>query len=447
MGASAGLLLGLGGAIGILVARRRLDRSSLVGLLLGPLVALPVLPALVAPTASLGEGLRRAALGAALLFLGASVSLAARRVGHRLEAAGLPVPGPFVFGAVGFVVALAERGFGEARGGRTLLAAGLLGALFAAFAAGSAVFFAQRESPSPWPWRRSAFAALLLAAALALWPRLLPWLELDADLKSLPAAPRSLLVLSLGRWPADAPEPFTPRSHLPALSALASGGIAYAHVSVEPESPGASLVTLPGDGSVARTLAERGFATAAVLADPLVRAPRGFRDVDVRPGPRGLLERHAPRSAGGGLVRALGDPLLARLGFDHVLRRPSEQTGDALRWLLDWRANRSAVPFLLYVDYAVKGESVSPESIDREIARFADRLAELDLDDRTSLLVLAEPEAGEPGEARALLRVPGAAAGERRIDAPVSAGELARLLLEIGHDAEPSALALPGLGG
>jgi arylsulfatase A-like enzyme len=109
----------------------------------------------------------------------------------------------------------------------------------------------------------------------------------------------------------------------------------------------AGLVTL------AEALAERGYATAGISANPLVaphtRLSQGFRYFDVRPSPRALTPRYRTL-----LQRAqslLPAPLLAgplRSTFPSATRSAAEITDSAVGWL-DRRP--SGQPYLLFLNY------------------------------------------------------------------------------------------------
>ena len=144
---------------------------------------------------------------------------------------------------------------------------------------------------------------------------------------------------------------------LPSHASIFTGLFPPEHGAGAPQREGTTgrFVPAPLDGSfvtLAEALAERGYATAGVSANPLVawhtNLAQGFRHYDVRrssrmlAGPPTLLQR-----VQGILPRAvLADPLLR--AFPSVFRSAEEITDAALGWLARRPARQ---PYLLFVNY------------------------------------------------------------------------------------------------
>lgn len=453
----SGLLVALlAGTAGAMLAVRgaRATHSAMVGALLGPLLLAPALTNGVALAAGLVEHPGSAALRlVTMLLLAVAASAFGARAGERMEEAGTPLSGPIVWAGAAGLVALGEEAVARSLGARWLFALSgavlvMVGLVTAAQAA-----LARRGSP-PWSWRALTTLLGALGVAVAFAPRALPWLLLGPDLPALAKGPPHVVLLRLGSAgdAGAAGGPGTAAGYRPNASLLATEAIAYERV----EGAGAWALLEAGGAAPASVLAwltAHGYATAALLRDPAAPAPPGAGEVDARPGAAGLLEGPGSRTAAGGLLLAAGPAAARALGLGAQQRSADELTTDALTWLLRWRTTRSGVPFFLAIDYAPDlAAEEDAERLDAQLGRLLARLADLELDRDTCVLVERAGQAApaDTGARRAelLFRPPPRAESMPRgvrVREPVAAAEIARALLLLPQVEGGSALPLPGI--
>lgn len=398
--------------IGVRLSGRRLRHSTLVGAMVGPLLAARVLPrALGGPEPELLAGLGLAALA----------GLGAGFAGSRLERGGVPISGPPVWTAVSLLVAAggALRPGGPLEATPAALAA-LAGAVIvlALLAAFLAVFGSRRDSVAPWPWARTLVALAFAATGVALAPRILPWLLMDPPSAAARPHSPSVIVLDLGAFAPDAAPSLGGEDPSVNLTLLASGGILYRRLLLPPGggTPGGWL-SLPGGLSVARALEARGYGVRAVVPGAVL--PPGF----------GRPLRTSPDDA---LRATVGGALLARVGADRS-GEPAEAAGrlglEARRRVATARALAPEKPLFLFVDLADTPRDV--QRLDDELGTLLDFIAGLELEDQTRVGVVWREIAPDGSlRARALLRPEPGARSPRgvAVEMPVLADEMASVM-------------------
>lgn len=422
--------------VGVRLSGRRIRHSTLVGAMVGPLLAARVLPRALSggpPEPELLAGLALAALA----------GFGAGFAGSRLERGGVPISGPPLWTAVSLLVAAggALRPGGPLEATPGVLAA-LAGAVIvlALLAAFLAVFGSRRDSVAPWPWSRTLVSLALAAAGVALAPRLLPWLLMDPPSAAARPHSPSVIVLDLGTFAPDEAPALGGEDPSANLTILASGGILYRRFLLAPGdgTPGGWLA-LPGGLSVARALEARGYGVRAVVPGTVL--PPGF----------GRPLRTRPDDA---LRSTVGGALLARVGADRS-GEPTEAAGrlglEARRRVASARALTPEKPLFLYVDLAETPRDA--QRLDDELGTLLDFLADLELEDHTRVGVVWREIAPDGSlRARALLRPEPGARSPRgvAVEMPVLADEMAAVMAGLlpvdaaGVPLEAGATGAPG---
>jgi hypothetical protein len=429
------------------VCGSRPSHSLMVGALIGPLLA----------TSIAGIAWSRAMCGGppsalevsglmAALSLAAAAALTAARIGERLERSGAPVSGPLVWLAAALPLACAERVF-QSDPDQKLALAALGGVSLAAIAliAGALEWTLKRGS-RPRMAHGRVFSLLMVGAiAAAAAPWALPWVLFDPDMPPVGDGPPNVLVVAL--------DPSGPASAVSAeLALLSSAGVTYE--ALDPQGlPGVrSVLTTPDGSRVVSELVADGYAAGAMLAaDSAIPELEGAQ-LDTTPGPAGVLAGFLGWTAGAGLLRGPGEPLLRVLEFDAVHRSPDQISAAATRWLVSWRARRAPAPFFLFVDFRV-GKHSRADAAERGLAVLLNQLAQLEVLDRTTVLAVREVSPGSSAALpaptlRVVLRPP-----LDRSDLPrgghgvgwIRGSELGGALLQIARADCESKLALPGL--
>ncbi len=374
-------LLAAATGLALRLAGRRSSYASMVGAMIGPLLLAPALGPLAAAVSQAdGFPARAVGIAAAVLLLSVAAARAAASGCHRYERSGKPLDSLFVWGTAALLAASVEHISGQPEIALQWrhLRLPAVGAVLLALALARRLRFGPPRSPG------LLFATLLVAVLVLATARdALPWLLLEPRLPAVVQEPPSLLVINLS---ADARRRPGPLEGEPLWALLASDGVVYRRIPRDAE----SHLRLPDGTPLARALYERGYAVAAVLTDPLRTAPDGMPEVHTRLGGRGLLLRHGAMAAGGRLLMAYGEPVLIRLGIGRILERPAELTASAVRWLVNWRRERSHVPFFLFVDYGVKGESPDPEGLEDALDGLLSMVSSLSLDEHC-LVVMTRP--------------------------------------------------------
>ncbi len=363
----------LSGAIGLLWPRLapRPGRSEMVGAVLAPLLLTPAL-APVWHTLRSGAWVAAALLLLLALVLASLAGVSGARLGRRLEAAGQPLPGWPLWIAAAAALGLAETAADQVGPEAWALA---FGGIALAPALGLVWLEADRQRllgpPRGWPFGIGVLAAAALA--LALLPPAAPWLWNErVRLPTVTRDAASLLVLRLPPAPSEDAAVWADPWAL-----LGSEGITYERVLGTGTHDLDALLRLPDGRALASVLYERGYAVAAVVRDPALGLPEGFREADTGLGPLGLLLRHARASTGAGVVLGLGPELRAQLGLGDVLRRPAAVVRAAEAWFVDWRQRRASAPFLVFVDFAARDLPADPAEVDDAIGHLRERLATL----------------------------------------------------------------------
>jgi len=140
------------------------------------------------------------------------------------------------------------------------------------------------------------------------------------------------------------------------------------------------------------------------------------------------------------------------LGLDTETRDANRVAELAIAWLLDWRMERSAAPFFLFIDFRKAAPPLHGESLlERSDARLGDileHLLMLGVQDFTLVLVLREREVGmieATRPARAILRTPPSWPRSTRATqhGSLRAGQLGDFLIEASQSNSTTAVPLP----
>ncbi len=432
----------------------RFSHSGLVGALVGPLLFAAIagrfLGALSAgelPAILDFSGLMTAALFAT------GAGLAASRLADALERRGVVCSGPYVWGGVALLLAASERlAYAQRLSGWLGALIGLALMLAAAAATWSAVAVARRRESHPArPFAHGLLWLIALAAAAAAAPTWWPWLWYEREAPEIGASPGNLLIAA---YPAAdrSPGSGVPDA-TPTLERLAAEGVSF---EVLPEASGAGARALLRDtrgGAVAPQLLGAGYAVAAMLPGEGAASEFARSEVDAQPGPRGLLEGRLAWLGAAPLLSGPLLPLARALGLDADRRDADALAARARAWLLDWRMERSTVPFLLFVDFRhaapPRGRASALERSDARLGDILEHLRMLEVEDLTLVVVSTPSDARELPRAqasRAVLRAPAgwprpAWASEGRA---IGAGELGDYLIEISRSEAKAPAALPG---
>lgn len=450
-------ILSLPLALATALRRTRLRRSTVMAGIAGPLLLAPVLSRLVSVARDPGPEGVPVALGAAAA-LAVACGLLAARAGSRLEGAGIPIPGPPLWGTLAFLVAAGgvfrTGGPLEPTAGVLVALAGwvLLLALLAAFLV---VVAARRETIVPWPWGRTLLALAAAGGGIALTPQLLPWILMEPP-GSVPEARRpDVLVIDLGTFAAgEGPALRHPGAgageHVaPNLTLLASAGVLYPHVVAalpsappSPSAPAIDWLRLPDGVPIARALRAQGYVTRlAGVPDGRDALPPGFEPADGSSdgGDRQLALR---ASVGGSLIASLG---VERARSPAYGSYAAGVTAEARRRIAGVRGLESDRALLLLVDYRAAQRDV--ETLDDEVGALIGFLADLGLDENARLVVTwseavpSQQPAGVPPPAwvlRTLVRPEPSTPHPRRgevVAGPALASDVAQQITETGAQA------------
>ena len=434
----------------------RLSRSGLVGAVVGPLLfstisgrAWSELTAGGLPEMIDLSGLMTAAL------LATAAGLAASRLADALEQRGVVCSALYLWGGVSLPLAASERlthaGWFSGQFG-SLIALAVV--LLAAAAGWATIEIAQRrdsQSPRTFGWLLLVLVITSIGAAAT--PTLLPWILYDRDAPKIGIGPANFLIAVL-------PDPNLSglsRSSDPpvvtlTLERLAFEGSSYEILSETLEAGACAPLTDTRDAAVVSQLSDAGYATAAILPGDTVPPELAAAEVDAQPGARRLLEGPLAWLGAAQLLTGPALPLLHSLGLDTETRNADRVAERAKAWLLDWRMERSAVPFFLFVDFQNAAPPRNGEPLlERSDSRLGDILEHLRLlgVENSTLIVVLSAGSSQAGlkarTSRAVLRAPGswprpAWSIEK---GPISAGQLGDFLIEVSQSEAKFPVALP----
>ncbi len=431
-------------ALGLTVRtlRQRPSHSALVAWVAG-LIALATLAPLALPRPGVSGWISLAALALAALAT-AGAAFAAARLADRSERAGTPANALLCWGATALLVAAGERLLlGERALGWPALAGVAGGVLLGAIAVWAAYALARRRGSSrpraSFPQLLAGLAAAALAAGYA--PVAIPWLLADREPPSPGGAPANILVVAFGSA-GEAARAAGARGQ----DALAGWtGILYEPIVAAPQRALEALLSLPDGAPLVPALADDGYRTAAILADPSLGQEIGTREVDARPGARLRLERDLRWLAAAPWLAGPGRHTLERLGLGDGVRPPAQLASDARGWLL--RKGASPIPFFLLVDFRLLAPAAS--GAEDAIASLLDHLGQIGLAERT-VVVLAQTGGPRERPLRVVVRPPLAwpgVAGSATASRPVEASELGATLREIAHGDGETPVPFPGVVG
>lgn len=452
----AALVLGIDSAVvalgsiligAILRARSlRLSRSGLVGAVVGPLL-FTVISGRYWSELSAGElpkmidfsGLMTAALFAT------AAGLMASRLADALERRGIVCSALYVWGGVALPLAASERlAHEEWFSGQFGALIALAVVLTAAAVAWASVEIAQRRdrhSARTFGWLLRWLGVTSIAAAAT--PTLLPWLLYDRDAPEIGIGPANFLIAVLPDLnQSGSPWSFGPQAVTPTLARLAAEGSSYGILRETPNAGSRALLTDTRDAAVASQLSNAGYATAAILPGGNVPPELAAAEVDAQPGVRRLLESQLAWLGAAPFLTGPALPLLQSLGLDTETRGADRVAQRAKAWLLDWRMERSAVPFFLFVDFQNAALPRNGESLlERSDARLGDileHLRMLGVEDSTLVVVLSGSRAQPDWRERPLVAVLRAPRSWPRPVWPIekrhiSGGQLGGFLIEVSQ--------------
>lgn len=424
-------------ALATMLARRRLPRSTVAGGVLGIVLLSPILSR-VLWIASRSESFPGEwALLAAGTGLATLCGVGAALAGGRLEGAGVPISAPPLWAAVALLVAAG----GALRDGTPLglgpaLWLGLVAivVVLALCAALLAVVGARRDAVVPWPWGRTLFTLALTASAVAVAPRLLPWVFIEPPGRGPIERRPDVLVIALGEFaPSEGPALRTQTagaSHplAPNLTVLAAGGLLYQRVLVPAEEQrDLAWLRIPGGLSLAGALRARGYRTrlAGEWTAP-APLPPGFARSDATESVEASA-RVTRATIGGALLAALGASRSRGTGGASAAARI---TAEARRRIVAAQARSDSVPLFLVVDYATVERRVAV--LDAAVGAILDLLAGVGLEENARIAVTWSDAAD--GTIRVLLRPEPAA---RRVargaidDTPIRASDVAAMIGDV----------------
>ncbi len=328
------------------------------------------------------SGLAAVAAGAALA-----------KLGERLERSGLPLAPLPLWLASGAVLALA--GAVPSAAGRQGVA---LGAAVGAVPLLAWLALAASRSRGVRP--RVPLPGLALRAALAVFAGCAlelawPWLRYGDQRAALPEGPPSVVLVSAG--------PELARETAEAAAELIGWhGLRYSAAAGTEAGLALGMLRLSDGRSLAAALRESGYSSASLHAHVAPAESADFAEVDAAAAPLAALARTAPGLRGLAWLHCCAARVVQALRLDAPRRTPAELTRATGAWLLDWRARRAGMPFVLWVDYRSSEQQASGL-----IAALSELLRQIDQHEvgARALVVLVLP--AERGErSRAVLRVP-----------------------------------------
>jgi len=436
----------------------RLSRSGLVGAVVGPLLFAAIWGRFWTELAADGlpELIDFSGLMTAALFA-ISAGFVASRLADALERRGVVCSALYVWGGVSLPLAASERlahaGWFSGQLGALIALAVVLTAAAAAWVT---VEIAQRRDSHS----ARTFGGLLLwlgvaSIGAAAAPTLLPWIFYDRDTPEIGIGPANFLIAVL-------PDPdhsglsrsFEPSVVTPTLERLAVEGSSYEILSETRKTAARALLTDTREAAVVPQLSNAGYATAAILPGGKAPPELAAAEIDARPGARRRLEGPLAWLGAARLLTGPALPLLRSLGLDTETRDADRVAERAKAWLLDWRMERSAVPFFLFVDFRNAAPPRNGESLlERSDARLGDileHLRMLGVENSTLVVVLSASRSQANLRARpsrAVLRAP--QSWPRPVwpieKGPISGGQLGGFLIEVSQSGGKLAGALPNL--
>ncbi len=434
----------------------RLSRSGLVGAVVGPLLFAAISGRFWSELTTGGppEMIDLLGLMTAALFA-AAAGLAASRLADALERRGIVCSAQYVWGGVSLPLAASERlihaGWFSGQFGSLIALAMVLTVAAAGWA--TIVIAQRRDTHSAWTfgWSLLCLGAASIGAAAA--PTLLPWLLYDRDAPELGIGPANFLIVVLpAPNQSDLSRSLEPQAVTLTLERLALEGPSYQILSETHQAGARALLTDNRDAAVVPQLANAGYATAAILPGGNVPPELAAAEVDARPGARRLLMGPLAWLAAAPLLTGPALPLLRLLGLDTETRDADRVAERAKAWLLDWRMERSAVPFFLFVDFRNAAPPQNGESLlERSDARLGDILEHLRMlgVENSTLIVVLSAGSSQPGlkarTSRAVLRAPrdwpqpAGPIGK----GPISGGQLGNFLIEVSQSDGKFPVALP----
>jgi hypothetical protein len=286
-------------------------------------------------------------------------------------------------------------------------------------------------------------------------PSLLPWLFYDRDAPEIGIGPANFLVAVLPdpnqSGPSRSP---APPAVTPTFERLAVEGASYEILSETPEAGVRALLTDTREAAVVSQLVDAGYATAAILSGGNAPPELAAAELDAQPGVRSLLEGPLAWLGAAPLLTGPALPLLRSLGLDTQTRDADRVAERAKAWLLNWRMERSTVPFFLFVDFrnAAPPRNAEPplERSDARLGDILEHLRMLGVEDSTLIVVLSagHSQAGRPTRSvRVVLRAP---RSWPRLawsiqKGSISGGQLGGFLIEVSQNGEKFPAAMPNL--
>jgi hypothetical protein len=436
----------------------RLSRSGLVGAVVGPLLFAAIsgrfwneLTAGGFPKLIDFSGLMTAALFATV------AGLVASRLADRLERRGVVCSALYVWGGVSLPLAAAERlahtGWFSGPLGVLIAFAVVLTAAAAAWATVEIAKRRDTHSARTFRWLLLWLGIASIGAATS--PTLLPWIFYDRDEPEIGIGPANFLIAVL-------PDPsqlglsrsIEPPAVTPTLEWLTVEGSSYEILSETHKAAAHALLTDTRKAAVVPQLSNAGYAAAAILAGGKAPPELAAAEVDARPGTRRLLEGPLAWLGVAPLLTGPALPLLGALGLDTETRDADRVAERAKAWLLDWRMERSAAPFFLFVDFRNAAPPRNGESLlERSDARLGDileHLRMLGVENSTLVVVLSASSSQASLRARpsrAVLRAPQSwpRPAWSMKKGPISGSQLGGLLIEVSQGSGEFSVTSPNL--
>jgi hypothetical protein len=236
-----------------------------------------------------------------------------------------------------------------------------------------------------------AFAAL----AAAFVPVALPWAFYESNVPMREEGPPNLLVVAI---PAGEGAAAGSIGVTPTFDALGAAG---RHYRLGAEVPLEAVRALFADAqgeALEPQLAAAGYATAAIFPSEEVLPELARAETHAARGGRGLLEGRLRWLAVAPLLRGPAAALLAALKIDSLHRSAEQVAWQARDWLLEWRSDRTAAPFLLFIDLRGAGPRRGDDSVaeisDAHLAELLEDLEMLEAASSTLVVVLRVPAEG-----------------------------------------------------
>jgi hypothetical protein len=384
------------------IRRMRVSRSGLVGAVIGPQLLISIIGGL---SISLDWGESGLLQNLAGLGLAAGLAIvaggAAFRITDGLERRGIVVSAPLVWGGVALMLAGCERLFLAENISADFSLLGVIAALLAigvaAWKWGESVAPRANSTARPFGWLLGWLAVAALGLTLA--PVATPWILFDSNTPAREEGPPNLLIIAIPAVAENTAAATT--AIMPTFEGLGLAGRRYQLEGAQPHAAVRALLADAEGNALAPQLTATGYLTAAIFPSEEILPELVDSKIDVGRGGLGLLEGPLGWLAVAPLLKGPAAVLLSALEINTRHRSAEQVAWQARRWLLEWRSEEAAAPFLLFVD--LRGES--PVSREDSIAKRCDAILSgllkdlemLDAARSTLVVVLRVPAEADDG--------------------------------------------------